>query len=67
LYFVSYAYFASLGVLLAKSFLGERLTKFQKLEIQKTMNVLDAVRTSAMGVLTSGVATYLSTSLASAS
>lgn len=67
LYFVSYAYFASLGVLLAKYFLGERLTKLQKLEIQKTMNLLDAVRTSAMGVLTSGVATYLSTSLASAS
>lgn len=67
LYFISYSYFASLGVLIAKSVAGETLSKLEKLEISKAINVMEAVRKSAMGVLTSAFATYLSTYLAGAS
>ena len=67
LYFVSYSYFASLGVLIAKWFAGEKLTSFQQLEITKTLTFMEGIRTSAMGVLTSAFATYLSTHLVGAS
>jgi hypothetical protein len=67
LYFISYAYFSSLGVLIARWFVGEKLSEFEQLELNKTATLMEGVRTSAIGVLTSGFATYLSTNLAGAS
>jgi hypothetical protein len=67
LYLISYAYFAAFGILVAKWFSGQSLNAFQKFEIEKTVGLIEGVRTSAMGVLTSAFATYLSTNLATAS
>lgn len=67
LYLISYAYFASFGILVAKWFSGQSLSAFQKFEIEKTVSLVEGVRTSAMGVLTSAFATYLSSNLATAS
>jgi hypothetical protein len=67
LYFVSYAYFCGLGVTIAVISVRQKLpTKLTaKLGLEGRSGWYEAIRTSFMGTLASGIATYLATSLGS--
>jgi hypothetical protein len=66
LYFVSFSYFAGLGVSLARLALRERLPRAASLGVVGKLAWVDAVRTSLMGILTSAIATYLAATLGAA-
>jgi hypothetical protein len=66
LYFVSYSYFAGLGVSLARLALRRRLPDKVSQNAAGKLAWVDAVRTSFLGLVTSGIATYLAATLGSA-
>jgi len=63
LYFVSYAYLAGLGVNLARLALYRRLPKASTEGLDQRLELIESLRVSMMGVLTSGIATYLASVL----
>jgi hypothetical protein len=63
LYFVSYSYFAGLGVNLARLVFRERLPQKTTRDLGQRLAWLEAVRTSLMGILTSAIATYFASML----
>lgn len=58
LYFVSFSYFAGLGIDLAKLLLREQLPQPATHDVAGNLAWLETVRTSFMGIVTSGIATY---------
>ena len=65
LYFVSYAYFAGLGVALGRLALRRELPAAATRDLQGRLGWVEAVRTSVMGIVTSAIATYFASSLGS--
>jgi hypothetical protein len=63
LYFVSYAYFAGLGVSLGRLVVRDRLPKQATENLGGRLAWLEAVRTSFIGIVTSGIATYFASRL----
>jgi len=63
LYFCSYAYFAGFGVSLALVMLRGQLPDALTFDASKRVAWLDAIRLSFMGIVTSGIATYLAAML----
>ena len=63
LYFVSYAYFAGLGVSIAQNLLKDRLPMTVSADSTKRVAWLETVRLTALGIVTSGLATYLASTL----
>lgn len=63
LYFVSFSYFAGLGVDLAKLLLHEQLPQPATQAVAGNLAWLETVRTSLMGIVTSGIATYFAAML----
>jgi len=63
LYFIGYAYFADLGVVLAKLLLQASLPKAATVGISGRVSRLESIRTSLMGIITSGIATYFASRL----
>jgi hypothetical protein len=63
LYFVSYSYFASLGVDLARLALRRSLPHHETQQVSSRLTLLEAVRTSFLGVVTSAIATYFASVL----
>lgn len=63
LYFASYAYFAGLGIELARLVLRHRLPAAATRETSTRLAWVEAVRTSFMGVVTSAIATYFASRL----
>ncbi len=66
LYFIAYAYFADLGIELARLTLRSRLPLAETVGTTGRLRGLESIRKSLMGVITSGVATYLASRLGSA-
>jgi hypothetical protein len=66
LYFIAYAYFADLGVELARLTLRSRLPRAETAGVAGRLSGLESIRKSLMGVITSGIATYLASRLGSA-
>ena len=66
LYFVSYAYFASLGVYLAQFAVRQYLPVQVRREAIGRLGWLNAIRTSTLGIVTSAIATYLAAHLGGA-
>jgi len=65
LYFVSYAYFAGFGVSLARFLLRKKLPASLVADAGDRVAWAEAIRTSLIGIVTSGIATYLAASLSS--
>ena len=65
LYFVSYAYFAGFGVSLARFLLRKKLPENLVADSGDRVAWAEAIRTSLIGIVTSGIATYLAASLSS--
>ena len=63
LYFASYAYFAGLGIEIARLTLRARLPAAATLNTNGRLAWVEAVRTSFMGVITSAIATYFASRL----
>ena len=59
LYFMSYAYFAALGVSLAKLYLHTQIPSSEKHGLSANTAWVETIRTSVMGSATSGVAAFL--------
>lgn len=66
LYFVAYAYFADLGVSLARLSVRSRLPSNATRDLNQGISWLSAVHASLMGTVTSAIATFLVAQLASA-
>lgn len=63
LYFISYSYFAGLGVNLAHLTLREQLPEPRTRDLGGRLAWLETVRTSFMGIVTSAIATYFASIL----
>lgn len=63
LYFASYAYFAGLGVEIARLMLRDRLPVTATADAKGRLAWVEAVRTSFMGIVTSAIATYFASRL----
>jgi hypothetical protein len=63
LYFVSYAYFAGFGVSLARFALRKKLPQALVADSADRVAWAEAVRTSLLGIITSGIATYMASAL----
>jgi hypothetical protein len=66
LYFLSYMYFAGLGVALCKLLLSEILPATETSGISARVSWLEGIRTSALGLMTSAIATYFASTLGTA-
>jgi len=64
LYFVSYAYFAGLGVALAQTLLSKQLPLSVVADSTQRVAWLETVRVSTLGIATSAIATFLASMLA---
>ncbi|HYR10282.1 MAG TPA: hypothetical protein VEQ60_21080 [Longimicrobium sp.] len=67
LYAVSYAYFAGVGINLARLAMRSRLPQTATRHVPQRLAWLEAVRTSFMGLLTSAIATYFASVLGASS
>ena len=63
LYFISYSYFAGLGVNLARLTVREQLPQPATRDLMGRLAWLETVRTSFMGIVTSAIATYFASIL----
>lgn len=63
LYFISYSYFAGLGVNLARFAVRRHLPERATRGIDGRLAWLEAVRTSTLGIITSAIATYFASRL----
>ena len=63
LYFIAYAYFAWFGVNLARFAVRRDLPARATRDVQGRLAWAEAVRTSLLGIVTSGIATYLASQL----
>lgn len=66
LYFASNAYFAGFGVSLAQVLLRDQLPSSLTTEASKRVAWLETIRMSVLGIVTSGIATYLAATLSRA-
>jgi hypothetical protein len=63
LYFISYSYFAGLGVHLARLALQEQLPQRATRDVTGHLMWLETLRTSVLGIVTSAIATYFASRL----
>lgn len=66
LYFISFSYFAGLGVHLARLTVREQLPQPTTRDLGARLAWLEAVQTSFMGIVTSAIATYFASILGAA-
>jgi hypothetical protein len=64
LYLVSYSYFGGVGISIGKWLVGEHLSEAQVRNVRGSTALVEAVRTSVLGVATSAIATFLASNLA---
>jgi hypothetical protein len=63
LYFIAYSYFTGFGVSLAQLVLRDHLTRNMNASLPQRVAWFEAIRTSFVGLVTSGIATYLASGL----